>query len=223
MLKTRFPCLVLDHDDTTVRSTPEVNYPAFLDTLSKLRPGMEKEYNYEKFITACFHPGFELLFRDILHFSEEEMQFEFDNWQRMVKLTAPSPVPGIDRIISRQNEAGGKVFVVSHSMDSNIRRDWLKGFDRLPERIYAWDEGEGRRKPDPYPLLDIMEKYGYSADQMLMVDDLRPGVTMSHSAGVKIAGAGWADPEGFLKNVLSRECDYYFTETKQLEELLFNI
>jgi hypothetical protein len=29
----RYPCLVLDHDDTLVRSTPEIHYPSFVEAL----------------------------------------------------------------------------------------------------------------------------------------------------------------------------------------------
>ena len=34
----RYQCLVLDHDDTVVNSTATINYPAFVQTLQKLRP-----------------------------------------------------------------------------------------------------------------------------------------------------------------------------------------
>ena len=34
----RYPCLVLDHDDTVVQSTPTIHYPAFMATLNELRP-----------------------------------------------------------------------------------------------------------------------------------------------------------------------------------------
>ena len=34
----KYKCLILDHDDTIVDSTRTVNFPAFLDSLSKLRP-----------------------------------------------------------------------------------------------------------------------------------------------------------------------------------------
>lgn len=34
----KYPCLVLDHDDTVVRSESTVNYPAFLEALRVLRP-----------------------------------------------------------------------------------------------------------------------------------------------------------------------------------------
>ena len=40
----KYKCLILDHDDTTVNSTAEVNYPALLDTLSHLRPGIRPDY-----------------------------------------------------------------------------------------------------------------------------------------------------------------------------------
>ena len=35
----RYRCLVLDHDDTVVRSAETVNYPQFLQLLTALRPG----------------------------------------------------------------------------------------------------------------------------------------------------------------------------------------
>ena len=34
-----YRCLVLDHDDTVVRSEETVNYPSFLEALKVLRPG----------------------------------------------------------------------------------------------------------------------------------------------------------------------------------------
>ena len=34
----KYKCLVLDHDDTIVNSTPTVNFPAFKKCLAKLRP-----------------------------------------------------------------------------------------------------------------------------------------------------------------------------------------
>lgn len=36
--KLKVKCLVLDHDDTVVKSTPEINYPSFKNALAQLRP-----------------------------------------------------------------------------------------------------------------------------------------------------------------------------------------
>ena len=218
--KIKFPCLVLDHDDTTVLSTPEVNYPAFLDTMSKLRPGIR--YNYEEFIDYCFDPGFEPFFRKILGFSVEEMSFEFENWQRFVQETIPEAVPGLKEVIGNFMNAGGKVFVVSHSYTDSILRDWRHNFGFLPDGVYAWDSGEGKRKPDPYPLLDIMEKRGYAPDELLMVDDLKPGLDMSRAAGVRFAAAGWARQSKKIEEFMRHASDIYLENISELEAFLFN-
>ena len=34
----KYPCLVLDHDDTVVQSEATVNYPCFCEFLEKMRP-----------------------------------------------------------------------------------------------------------------------------------------------------------------------------------------
>ena len=36
----RYPCLVLDHDDTVMDSTAHIHYPAFLDEMQQMRPGV---------------------------------------------------------------------------------------------------------------------------------------------------------------------------------------
>ena len=36
----RYRCLILDHDDTVVNSTATIHYPAFLEALKLLRPGV---------------------------------------------------------------------------------------------------------------------------------------------------------------------------------------
>ena len=53
----RVKCLVLDHDDTAVKSTPEINYPSFKRALAVLRP--EVELTFESFTELNFIHGFE--------------------------------------------------------------------------------------------------------------------------------------------------------------------
>ena len=52
----KYKILALDHDDTVVKSTAEVHYPAFLETLKALRP--EISMSLETFNEYCFSPGF---------------------------------------------------------------------------------------------------------------------------------------------------------------------
>ena len=53
----RVRCLVLDHDDTVVKSTPEINFPAFLRSLKDLRG---TTMSYEQFVEYNFDPGLSL-------------------------------------------------------------------------------------------------------------------------------------------------------------------
>ena len=56
MRKIRYKCLVLDHDDTTVKSTPDVHYPQWLETLEVLRPDVQM--SLETFMLYNFNIGF---------------------------------------------------------------------------------------------------------------------------------------------------------------------
>ena len=65
----KYKCLILDRDDTIVDSTRTVNFPAFLDSLSKLRPGVTM--TGEDYFKYNYKPGFTALCFDILKFTEE--------------------------------------------------------------------------------------------------------------------------------------------------------
>ena len=67
----RYQCLVLDHDDTVVNSTATINYPAFVQTLQKLRPDVHM--TLDDFFSYSFEPGFGALCSDILGFSDVEI------------------------------------------------------------------------------------------------------------------------------------------------------
>lgn len=71
---TRYPCLVLDHDDTTVRSTDTIHYLSFLDTMSKLRPGLNIPRSvYQR---QWYEMTFDEFCRGQLHMTDAEMKFQ---------------------------------------------------------------------------------------------------------------------------------------------------
>ena len=51
----RYKCLVLDHDDTVVNSTATIHYPAFLEALKLLRPGVT--ISLDDYFRENFDPG----------------------------------------------------------------------------------------------------------------------------------------------------------------------
>ena len=146
----KFPCLVLDHDDTVVRSTPTIHYPAFVEALKKLRPDIH--WTLEQFIAYNFDPGFEALCRDILHFTPEEMAIQEAGWIAWSNANIAPAFEGMDRLLRRFKEQGGLVCVVSHSNSVTIRRDYKHHFGFEPDLIFGWELGTDKRKPAPWPL-----------------------------------------------------------------------
>ncbi len=221
MEKLRYKCICLDHDDTTVNSSREINYPAWVDTLSKLRPGAR--CSYEEFMSYCSSPGFGEYCTEIMGFNEAEMDIEFKNWLEFVRRVTPSVVSGIDRLVARQRAAGGYVAVVSHSLRENILRDWRERLGCEPDMIYDWGLGEGKRKPCPYPIYDIAERLGCEVSEILMVDDLSQGMKMARAAGCDFAFAGWADAAADVRAALSAAAEYAPLTVDELIEAVFGV
>ena len=141
----RFPCLVLDHDDTVVQSEMTVNFPYFLQVLNAFRPGQTT--TAEEYARECNRVGFADFCRQRFHFTEQEILDEYMGWKEYVKTHIPDPFPGIANVIRRQRAAGGKICVVSHSCNENITRDYALHFGIQPDDIFGWDLPEDKRKP----------------------------------------------------------------------------
>ena len=115
----RVRCLVLDHDDTVVKSTPEINFPAFLRSLKDLRG---TTMSYEQFVEYNFDPGFYEMCADILHYTPEEIRYQEAEWERAAAVTIPAVYEGLPEILHTYMENGGKICVSSHSMRKTITR-----------------------------------------------------------------------------------------------------
>ena len=216
-----YPCLVLDHDDTLVKSEETVNYPYFCQVLDQLRPGTT--VTLETYVQGCFHVGFARMCRDWYHFTDWEIDVEYEGWKRYIRQHIPDPFPGLAQIIRQQKQEGGLVCVVSHSCEEIIRRDYQTHIGLQPDAVYGWDLPEEKRKPSPFPLNDIMEKFGLKPNELLMVDDMRPGCDMAKRAGVAAAYAGWgreAFPE--ITREMNSLCDFSFGDVSSFKNFLFD-
>lgn len=217
----KYKCLVLDHDDTVVQSEATVNYPYFCYILDQFRPG--QTISLEEYIHGCCHLGFIEMCRAKYNFTDEELHQEYLGWKDYMKSHIPAPYPGIKSIIRRHKSEGGILCVVSHSGEENIKRDYMAHFGMLPDDIYGWDYPEHQRKPAPYPLLSIMEKYNLTPQQLLVVDDLKPACDMAKAVDVTIGFAMWSKLEQpDICKQMQELCDYTFSSTTQLEKFLFD-
>ena len=213
----RYKCLVLDHDDTAVDSTPQVHYPSFVETMGILRKDMPL-HTLEGFILACFEPGFGPFCTDILKLSEDEIQTQYGIWRKHTEKTIPDFFEGFIEMLWKFKEAGGILTVVSHSEKERILRDYSFNGAPDPDMVFGWDSNPKKRKPNPYPLDEIMKAFSLKPSQLLMVDDLKPGLQMARKAGVDFAAAGWAYEIPQIHNFMKKESDYYFETVKRFEE-----
>ena len=160
--------------------------------------------------------------REKYAFTDQELLDEYRGWQKYIRTHIPLPYPGIERIIRRQKEAGGILCVVSHSANENITRDYATHFGIQPDAIYGWDYPEHQRKPNSFPLEDIMSRYGFSPEEILVVDDMKPAYDMASKVNVPIAFAAWGRkdyPE--ISSEMRKLCNYSFDSACDLEKFLF--
>lgn len=214
----RYKCLVLDHDDTVVNSTATIHFPSFLEFLSKIRP--ESHYTLEEYFRKNFDPGIMELFTDELHFTPDELDEEYRFWQAYVKTRVPRAYQGMRDILERHRAQGGRIAVVSHSTSETIVRDYRENQLPMPDLIFGWELPMEQRKPNAWPLLQIMQRFGLEKNELLMLDDLKPGYDMARAAGVDFAAAGWANDIPEIEGFMRKNCDFYCKTVSDFDRLL---
>lgn len=218
----KFPCLVLDHDETVVQSEKTIGFPCFCQTLSRLQP--HQSITLDEYVQGCHELGFVEMCREWFNFSDSEMQEEYNDWMEYVQTHVPVPFPGIHRIIHKQKAAGGLVCVVSHSSSHNISRDYHTHFGTLPDAIYGCDYPKEQQKPYPYPLEDIIRRYRLKPEEILVVDDMKLACQMAEPLKIPVAFAGWGKTDfPDIAREMRQLCAYSFDTTQQLYDFLFEV
>ena len=144
-------------------------------------------------------------------------------WMDYILSHIPDPYPGIDAVIHRQKAENGLICVVSHSHKDNITRDYLTHFGILPDAIYGWELPPHQRKPNTYPLEDIMEQYDLKPEEILVVDDMKLACQMAFPLGISVAFSGWnglgvPEVETEMKDI----CQFAFDTVEKLYNFLFD-
>ena len=214
----RYPCLVVDHDDTVVNSTATVHYPCFVEYTEKFFP--HYHCTLEEYFIKNFDPGVIAFFRDEVGMTHEQMLEEQVYWNAFVQGHVPQAYPGIAEILWRHKREGGLLCVISHSYRQNILRDYRENGLPEPDDVYGWECPPDRRKPSPWPLEQIMQTHGLRPDQLVVLDDLKPGFDMAKAAGVPFAAAGWANDIPEIERFMRHNCDYYFKTVQAFGEWL---
>ena len=219
MKKMKYKCLVLDHDDTTVNSTPCIHYPAFLKILDEIRPG--RYFSQDEFLSKNFDPGLGKFYTDELDFTKEELRREWEIWREFVSSVIPPFFPGMPELIEKHKAAGGTLCVVSHSFPEFILRDYRTAGVSGPDLIYGWNEDRSKCKPSPWPLEEIMRITGFGPEDLLMVDDLRHGLEMAHRCGVSFAACFWSYDIPLIREYMEKNAEFCLNSVNELDQLLF--
>ena len=214
----KYRCLVFDHDDTVVNSTATIHHPCFVQFLRLYYPG--RDCPLDEYFLKNFDPGFVPMCREDYGMSDEELEREAAFWRRWVQDHIPVAYPGIREIMERQKAAGGLVCVVSHSYEDNIRRDYRANGLPEPDLVFGWEQPLERRKPQPWPLEEIMRRFALQPSQLLMIDDLKPGFDMAAACGVDFAAVGWSNDIPEIERFMRRNSRLYFKTVAELSAYL---
>lgn len=217
----KYPCLVLDHDDTVVQTERYIGYPYFRDFLDKIRPG--HNLSFPEYVRDCSSMVFADMCRQRWNMTEEECSLEYQGWKEYYRTHSHPIFPGIERIIKRQKDEGGVICVVSLSPRTDILRDYEEHFGTQPDAVYDYDMPPHMRKPNPYPLEDIMKRFDLKPEEILVVDDLKLAWIMANPLNVAVAYAAWSKVEfPDLTTEMRQLCDLTFYTTEDLEKFLFD-
>ena len=216
----RYRCLIVDHDDTAVDSTAVMHYPAHREAMRILRPG-RRVVTLQQWFLKNFNPGIMGYLTEELGFNDQELEREYQIWRSFTEARIPRFYPGFIETLIDFRERGGKIAVVSHSEEEIIRRDYgSRNFS--PDLIFGWTTDHSRRKPDPWPVYQVLKILDMEPADAVVIDDLKPGVTMAKRAGISIAAAGWSHRIPLIERYMRRHCMVYLETIDELRELLFD-
>lgn len=203
----KYKCLVFDHDDTVVNSTATIHYPCFVEFCEKYRPDIH--FSIEDFVRYNFEPGLMEFYHKICGLTEDEMEAQYGHWLSYTKDHRAEAVCGIREIMEKHRENGGIITVVSHSYGENILKDYEVNGLPKPDMVFGFEQPRDELKPSPIPVRKIMSEYGMTQNDVLVIDDLKPGYLMARSAGVSFAAAGWSFDIPANSAFLREHADYY--------------
>lgn len=216
----KYKCLVFDHDDTVVNSTASIHYPCFVEYTRTRYPG--KTCTLDEYLIKNFDPGFLEFCRGEYGMDDAALLDETEYWREWVNHHIPSAYDGMKEIMERQRAEGGLICVVSHSIDTNILRDYEANGLPTPDAVYGWERPVEQRKPNPFPLEDIMRRFSLSPADLLMVDDSKPGYDMAVRCGVDFAAVGWSFDVPEIERFMRENCDKYYKSVDDLAYFLQN-
>jgi phosphoglycolate phosphatase/pyrophosphatase PpaX len=190
--------------------------------MEQLRPGLPK-VSLETWFEKNFDPGILSFLVDELGLTTEELALEHRIWREFTSRETPHFYPGFLEALAAYRERGGHIAVVSHSEEHVIRAHYggaANGHGVVPDLVFGWDLEPDRRKPNPWPVLETLRHFDLEPRDILVLDDLKPGIDMAAAAGVDAAAAGWSHDIPRIREFMKRTCVAYFQTVPEFAEFV---
>ena len=88
--------------------------------------------------------------------------------------------------------------------------------------VFGWELPREQRKPAPFALDRLMAAMDLGPEDMLVVDDLKPGYDMARQRRVPFAAAGWAYDVPEIRAFMHKNTPLHFDTTEGLYRFLFD-
>lgn len=137
---------------------------------------------------------FEALYPDS---TEEVAQIYATTYRRLfdenMKTLVPQPFPTVVETLTALKEQGYTLAIASSRSHASLARLVIDmGFaDSITYLIGADDVAHA--KPDPEPVLNILDTLGFTAAETLVVGDMAVDILMGSRAGAKTCGVTWGN------------------------------
>ena len=154
---------------------------------------------------------------------DEKQRLEFVESSRADARKHPPPpfFPGFIDMLTRFKQQGGVVAVVSFGEKNAITENYRTAGAPFPDHIFGWTKETAQQcKPFPYPVHFLCEKSGFSPSEVLVVDDMKPGLAMGRAAGALTVGAIYAERHHILRDSIAPCCDVVCDSVADLARLL---
>jgi beta-phosphoglucomutase-like phosphatase (HAD superfamily) len=187
-----------------------------------LRPDLEP-IDLDAWFQKNCDPGIMRFLLDELRLTPEELAVEHEIWREFTARVTPHFYEGFLKALAAYKACGGRVAVVSHSESHIILGHYRAAAGALgvvPDLVFGWDAEPHQRKPSPYPVHETLRQLGLDPREVLVVDDLRPGIDMAVAAGVDAAGAGWAHDISSIREFMRQTCVAYFATVPEFAEFI---
>lgn len=172
--------VIWDFDGTLFDTYPET---AIAMQKALKNHGFEADYQ-EIYDLMKVTIGFMLEFYHNKFGIDEDLINEYEELRKQAELTKCPPYPGTEKLLQDIIAAGGKNYICTHRGATTF--DILKAhgmYDLFEGFVTAIDGFPS--KPDPAGVRHLMEVYGFTADEAIMVGDRELDIMAGKNAGIK--------------------------------------